>query len=173
AHGRAKGGQGDRDVYRGDAACGGCALGIHHAEIEEGEDGAEEIARGGGEAKGTPGQAGDAHQPILALEMDRPCRDGADRAERQKSALLLLLLGRLLLLRHCVTPSRTARPAVGSIFRDSTGWPEEVSRGKYIMRGVTLSSDATSGGRRLPQRRGQSCSRTEEGLRCSRRRTNS
>src|SRR4029453_9453530 len=43
-------------------------------------------------------------------------------------------------------PSRTARPAVGSIFRDSTGWPEEVSRGKYTMRGVTLSSDATSGG---------------------------
>src|SRR5258707_3930615 len=33
-------------------------------------------------------------------------------------------------------PSRTARPAVGSIFRDSTGWPEEVSRGKYTMRGV-------------------------------------
>src|SRR5689334_9409970 len=49
-------------------------------------------------------------------------------------------------------PSRTARPAVGSIFRDSTGWPEEVSRGKYIMRGVTLSPDATSGGRRLPER---------------------
>src|SRR5215471_1374103 len=47
--------------------------------------------------------------------MDRPCRDGADRAERQKSALLLLLLGRLLLLRHRVTSLRTARPAVGSI----------------------------------------------------------
>src|SRR4029453_5559517 len=69
-------------------------------------------------------------------------------------------------------PSRTARPAVGSIFRDSTGWPEEVSRGKYTMRGIdrfrTLHLGAPAA-----RERGQSCSRPDEGLRCSRRRTNS
>src|SRR5262245_19199432 len=77
---------------------------------------------------------------ILALEMDRPCRDGADRAERQKSALLLLLLGRLLLLRHRVTPFRTARPAVGSFLGATLrGAREECQGENTFWRGFSSS----------------------------------
>src|ERR1700730_2735966 len=71
-----------------------------------------------------------------APEMDRPCRDGGDRAERQKSALLLLLLGRLLLLRHSVTPLPHPRvPRLARSFATLRGARERCQEENTLCRG--------------------------------------
>src|ERR1700674_5724489 len=46
----------------------------------------------------------------------------------------------------CHPPPAPARPAVGSVFRDSTGSLREVSRGKYTMQGVADTDGAISRG---------------------------
>src|SRR3990172_2869139 len=74
--------------------------------------------------------------PREAPEMVRPCRDGADRAERQNGRLTSSSSWPPSSFSPSCHPLPHPRvPRLDRSFRDCTGTPRGVSRGKYTMRG--------------------------------------